>query len=231
LAWTAFLVFATVAAVKLTCPKCRAEIPLEDANVATDLALCRRCEETFSFAELSQDRAVADVDTSRPPGGAWYRSQGNEFEVGATARSGAAIFLVPFTLLWSGGSMAGIYGTQIAKGRFDLTQSLFGIPFLLGSLVLIPITLMTIFGKVVVRSSGDQGGVFIGVGPFGWTRKFRWTEVKMVRSALTKWKQNERNLPLIELDGPKPIRFGSQLSEKRRAFLLAVLRRRVSGRS
>jgi len=174
---------------------------------------------------------VADVDASRPPSGAWYRSQGIEFEVGATARSGAAFFLVPFTLLWSGGSMAGIYGTQIAKGRFDLTQSLFGIPFLLGSLVLIPITLITIFGKVVVRSSGDQGGVFIGVGPFGWTRKFRWSEIKMVRVSLTKWQQNNRNMPVIEFDAPKPIRFGSQLSEKRRGFLLAVLRRRMFGHS
>jgi hypothetical protein len=216
--------------VNLTCPTCRTEIPLEDVNVSTDIALCRRCGETFSFADLSLDREVADVDTSRPPRGAWYRSQANEFEVGATMRSAAAFFLVPFTLLWSGGSLGGIYGTQLAKGRFELTQSLFGIPFLLGSLALIPFALMTVFGKVAVRSSGDQGGVFIGVGPFGWTRKFRWSEVKQVRMTQTRWQQNNRNLPILELEGPKPIRFGSQLSEKRRDFILAVLRRQVSRR-
>lgn len=216
--------------MKRTCPKCHVEIPLEDVNVTTDIALCRQCGQTYSFAELVQDQAALDVDTSQPPGGAWYRNQGNEFEVGATTRSGAAFFLVPLTLLWSGGSLGGIYGTQFAKGKFDLTQSLFGIPFLLGSLALIPFTLMTIFGKVMVRSSGDQGAVFIGVGPFGRTRKFRWSELKAVRSALTKWKQNNRSVPLIELDGPKPIRFGSQLSEKRRDFMLAVLRRRLSNR-
>src|SRR5690349_15450453 len=131
--------------VKLTCPTCQGTIPLEDANVSTDIALCRHCSKTFSFAELSQDKVVPDVDTSRPPGGVWMKSRGGEFEVGAASRSWAALFLVPFTLLWSGGSLGGIYGTQIARGRFNLTQSLFGIPFLLGSLILVPATLMTVF--------------------------------------------------------------------------------------
>jgi hypothetical protein len=216
--------------VKLACPKCRAEIPLEDVNVAKDIALCRQCEKTYSFAELSQDQVTADVDTSNPPKGAWYRSQGNELEVGATTRSGIAFFLLPFTLFWSGLSLGGIYGSQIAKGKFELTQSLFGIPFLFGSCLLIPITLMAIFGKVKVRSSGDQGAVFIGIGPIGWNRKFRWSEIKMVRAALAKWKQNNNNVPIIELDAEKPIRFGSQLSEKRRDFMLAVLKRRVTNR-
>jgi len=206
------------------CPECRTEIPLEDINVAKDIALCRRCARTYSFAELSQDRDVADVDASRPPKGAWYKSQGIEFEVGAWTRSWGALFLVPFTLAWSGGSLGGIYGSQIAKGRFDLTLSLFGIPFVLGTLLLVPYTLMTVFGKLVVRGSGDQGSVFIGVGPFGWSRRFRWSEIRAVRSAQTKWRQNGNPLPIIELEGPEPIRFGSQLSEKRREFMLAVLR-------
>jgi hypothetical protein len=41
---------------------------------------------------------------------------------------------------------------------------------------------MMILGKVVVRGSADQGGIFVGVGPVGWTRKCRWGEIKMVRS-------------------------------------------------
>ncbi len=219
--------FPSFKGVKLTCPKCQAEIPAADFNVATDIALCRQCEETFSFAELSQDCEAVDVDVSRPPRGAWHRSQGNEFEVGAVSRSGIAFFLVPFTLFWSGLSLGGIYGSQLAKGQFNLEQSLFGLPFLAGTLILVPITLMAIFGKVVVRSSGDSGGVFIGVGSIGWTRKFRWSEIRRARMSLTKWKQNHRALPVIELEAPKPVRFGSQLSEARREFMLAVLRRRV----
>jgi hypothetical protein len=216
--------------VKLTCPSCRADIPLEDINVSTDIALCRRCNETYSFAELSSGGALRDVNTAVPPDGAWFESQGNDFEVGATSRSWTALILVPFTVLWSGVSLRSIYGSQFANGRFDPTASLFGTPFLLGSLVLIAMTLMAIFGKVVVRRSSDQGSVFIGVGPLGWTRRFRWSEIRAARHSLTKWHQNDSHLPIIELVGPTPIRFGSRLSDSRRAFMLAVLQRRVSGR-
>ena len=215
--------------MNLTCPKCRADIPLEDINVSTDIALCRRCDETHSFAELSQGEALV-VDAAHAPDGAWYESQGNEFEVGATSRSWMAVILVPFTVLWAGGSVQAIYGRQLAKGTFELVPSLFGIPFLLGSLVLVMATLMAVCGKVMVRRSGDQGSVFVGVGPCGWTRRFRWSEIRTARPSLTRWQRNDSHLPIIELVGPKTIRFGSQLSAPRRAFMLAVLRRRLSGR-
>jgi hypothetical protein len=209
------------------CPKCRVQIPLEDVNVAQDIALCRRCQKTYSFAALNLQANMPAVDTSQPPRGMWYHNQGNEFEVGASTRSWAALFLVPFTLFWSGMSLGGIYGTQIYKGHFQWSESLFGIPFLLGTLVLVPITLMTLFGKLRVRGVGDQGSVFMGIGPLGWNRTFQWSEIRAVRLSLTRYQQNGRNLPLIELEGPKSIRFGSQLSETRRDFILAVLQRQV----
>jgi hypothetical protein len=115
--------------VPLICPNCRAEIPLADTNVSTDIALCRHCEKTFSFAELNQDQAVVDVDLSHPPRGVWYRNQANEFEVGATTRSAAGFFLVPFTLVWAGGSMGGIYGTQIAMANLSCFNRCSASPF------------------------------------------------------------------------------------------------------
>lgn len=216
--------------MKATCPKCRREIPLEDVNVATDIALCRTCQETFSFSELTQNAAIPNVDLSKPPKGVWYHNQGNEFEVGVTTRSWAALFLVPFTLVWAGGSLGGIYGKQIMHGHFQLFESLFGIPFLLGSVVLISATLMCLFGKMMVRGSGDQGSVFMGVGPLGWNRKFRWNEIKGVRISETKWQRNNQNLPVLELVAAKPIRFGSGLSEERRNYIMGVLRRRIGNR-
>jgi hypothetical protein len=217
--------------MKITCPECHTEIPLDDVNVSTDIALCRKCGETFSFSELNEDGAMVDVNLSPPPSGTWSHSQGNGFEVGATTRSALAFLLVPFTMIWSGISLGGIYGSQIAHGKFVLTQSLFGLPFPVGSLVLIPITLMSIFGKVVVRGSGDEGSVFMGLGPAGWTRRFRWSEIKKVHLSETRWQQNGRNLPLLEFAGDnKSLRFGSQLSENRRNFMLAALRQHVSRR-
>src|SRR5687767_8011351 len=115
----------------MNCPKCETEIPLEDINVAQDIALCRKCAESFSFAELAQDEAIPEVDLNHPPKGMWFNRTPDGFELGSSTRSGVAFFLVPFMCLWSGGSLGGIYGSQIVKGDFNLAMSLFGLPFLL----------------------------------------------------------------------------------------------------
>ena len=97
--------------------------------------------------------------------------------VGATTRSVSAFFLVPFMLVWSGFSLGGIYGTHIVKGKFDPMMSLFGIPFVLGSVLFWSLALMAIAGKVEVRIRGEEGTIFTGLGVLGWTRRFRVTEV------------------------------------------------------
>ena len=61
-----------------------------------------------------------------------------------------AFFLVPFMCVWSGGSLGGIYGSQFFQSKFDLSMSLFGIPFVLGTLLFGSFALMTVCGKVVV---------------------------------------------------------------------------------
>lgn len=217
--------------MKITCPQCRQSIPIEDVNVGTDVALCRSCSQTFAFAELAQEQAEPPMDMSRPPGGTWLRQMGGGFEVGATTRSAIGFFLVPFALVWSGGSIGGIYGTQIAKGALDWKLCLFGLPFLIGSLFLVPFALMCVCGKIAVRREGDQGEVFTGIGPVGWTRRFRWSAVKSVRRSLTGWQQNHRSVPLIELElEGRSLRFGSQLSSKRREFLLRALKQVVAAK-
>ena len=203
---------------------------MDDVNVAKDVALCRRCAEPFSYADLIANQEVAQVDLMNPPKGTWFKQDGSSWELGCTTRSPVAFFLIPFVCLWSGGSMWCIYGTQFHRGHFYLSQSLFGIPFLIGTLVLVPAALMTMCGKFYVRVESDEGRVFTGIGPLGWSRRFRWSEVREVREWMRKWQRNDRNLPMIELDGPKPIRFGSGLTEPRRLFFLAALRRMHSGR-
>ena len=218
--------------MNLSCPKCRRSIPLDDVNVSTDVSLCRSCTQAFSFAELSQEQTEPAMDLSRPPGGTWLRQMGGGFEVGATTRSGIAFFIVPFTLLWSGGSLGGIYGTQIYKGTLDWKLCLFGLPFLLGSLLLVPFAVLSVGGKIAVRREGDRGEVFTGIGRIGWTRRFRWSEVKAVRRSLTKWQQNNRRVPLIEIElGTKSLRFGSQLTSQRREFLLRALKQVAEARA
>ena len=214
------------ARVKITCPECAKEIPLADTNVATDVALCRACEKIFSFAELFDEASDADLELAKPPRGTWVRELGDGFEVSATTRSTLAFFLIPFVIIWSGAFLGACYGSQISEGHFYWTRTLLGIPFLLITLVLITGILVGICGKIIVRDSGNQASVSIGVGSLRYTRRFRWSEIKRVRESVPFYRQNGRDLCRIELEREgKPIRFGSQLTEPRRKFLLAMLKR------
>ena len=209
--------------MKLTCPECRQDIPLDDVNVATDLALCRNCSRNFSYSEVLEDEETPAVDLHRPPSGAWFHRDHRGFEVGATTRSPVAFFLVPFMMVWSGFSIGGIYGTQIAKGQFNLGMSLFGIPFLLGTLLFGSIAVMSVCGKMLIRVEGNQGTAFTGVGPLGWRKRFKWDEVKAVRRTWKAGSEGSRTSQ-ITLETTESINIGVGLSEKRFKFMLSALR-------
>jgi hypothetical protein len=160
-------------AAETVCPGCGQAIPLEDINVAKDVALCRACGKTWSFSLANATRELKDVDLQNPPKGVRVET---DFE-GATKIiykrvSPVAIFLILFTALWGGGSMTGIYGTQIKHHHFNLAQSLFGVPFLLGTIVLCLVTAFALLGRWEIKIRRGEGSVFVGVGPLGWRRRF-----------------------------------------------------------
>jgi len=165
----------------LVCPLCRSAIAIDDINVATDIALCRRCSKTFSFSELIGASAGAAPDLTAPPSGAWFEPLADGFRTGATTRSWMALYLVPFTCAWSGISLGGIYGKQISSGHFDPASSLFGLPFLIGSVFLIGCCAMTTTGKVELSQRSGSLSVFTGVGRLGWTRYYLWSDFSSAR--------------------------------------------------
>jgi hypothetical protein len=211
-----------------SCPACHQPIPLVDVNVATDVALCRSCEKPFSYAEILERATRGGVDLNRPPAGARFERSMRGFEVTATTRSIFALFIVPFMCVWSSGALGGIYGRQLREGRFDLGQSLFGLPFLLGTLVFGGVALMTIAGKVQVQVEGDEGSVFTGVGPVGWRRRFDWSEIRAVY--LSQKSGRRGSSEQITLEGQTQINFGIGLSSERRYFLLSALRQMLRER-
>ena len=231
--------------MQITCPTCRAKIATDDINVSTDVALCRSCGNTFHASEAlaasspilgSLLSAIAPpsgpVDLNAPPSGAWYRPEADGFTAGATTRNWGALFLVPFTCVWAGGSMFGIYGTQIIKGQFNLPMSLFGIPFLLGSSLLVSMCAMTLFGRVTVSVHGDRLAVFTGVGPLGITRTGNLSDFKTVSEDFGFGAiNNGRSSRVIRLEGSRSMAFGSGLSNDRRHFLAGALKTALSGSS
>lgn len=218
--------------MKVQCPKCHANLAPGNVNVAANTVWCADCNEAFALSDLVDRPREADAPVDvppEPPRGAWFEKNFDGWEVGATTRHPIAFFLVPFMCVWSGGSLGGIYGSQIASGQFNLFASLFGIPFLLGTLLFGSIALMAVCGKVVVRVRGEQGEVFTGIWFLGWRRRFDPEGIHRVY-------ENERagrraNSSEIVLEGAERITLGSGLNENRRYFMLQVLRSIFGGRT
>jgi hypothetical protein len=212
------------------CPSCRSAIAVDDINVSTDLALCRACGKSFRFSEIVGEPSSGVPDLNSPPPGAFFEQLPDGFRVGATTRSGMAVFLVPFTCVWAGGSLSGIYGSQIVKGHFALGPSLFGLPFLIGSCFLISLCALYTMGQMTVTKSSDRLSIFVGVGGLGWTRNYLWSDFRTIRDDYASGSMNwNRQGRLIALEGKRRAAFGSLWTDERRYFVLQAIRAFLNG--
>lgn len=207
----------------MKCPNCYKEVINENINIQTDVAQCQNCNNIFRISESLSVINEDDFDVNNPPQGAWIRKELNHLVIGATTRSPIAFFMVPFMIVWSGGSVGGIYGTQLVNGEFDPFMSLFGIPFLIGSILFWSLALMAIWGKVELTLDRKGGKVFTGLGSIGLSKNFTWDEVSIIAE-----KQSNANYPggqgnTIQLSGKRRISLGTGLKESRRYYLFRAL--------
>jgi len=190
--------------------------------VQTDIGKCQECEHIFKLSEVI-DYEADGFDINSPPKGAWFITNDATIKLGATTRSAIAFFLVPFTLVWSGGSLGGIYVTQIISGEFNPFISLFGIPFLLGSILLWTISLMAIWGKVEITITDDGGTVFTGLGKIGRKKHFAWEDISRIMEKHTPFNYPGKKGDPIHLIGATNISFGSGLSKSRKYYVMRTL--------
>ncbi len=212
----------------IACPRCGKSLADTDVNVGTDVGACKACGNVFRLSEAMSAALVLAPDELTTPPGAWFTRGPDGFELGATTRSYQALFLVPFMCVWSGLSLGGIYGTQLHRGRFELATSLFGIPFLLGSLFFWSVALMSIAGKTTLTVRGDVAETFVGVGPIGWRKRFAWSGVRSVVEETRSAGRNGTQTSLF-LQGETRVSFASGISGARRSYLLQLLRGLLRG--
>ena len=145
-----------------------------------------------------------------------------------------ALFFIPFTCLWGGGSISGIYGSQIIKHEFNLQLSLFGLPFLIGTIVLVSACLFMLFGKRVLTLSSGKGTYFTGVGPIGRTKRFAYgynTKVEEDVSVCQGRRGGSSTTYFLRLTNEgdsNSVTLGSGFSKDALAYTCAVLRRECS---
>lgn len=207
----------------MNCPKCKSTLSKDNINIHTDIAQCPNCNHIFKLSDHVIKNHIEKIDLNNPPNGVWINREVSRFEIGASTRSPIAFFMVPFMLVWTGGSLGGIYGTQIMSGDFDLMLSLFGIPFILGALIFWVVTFMVIWGKIVVTLEQHGGRIFTGIGSIGKTKRFNWGEITSISETHNTGYKSRNQGSIIEIKGTRRITFGLGLSSNRKAYLLSAM--------
>ena len=210
------------------CPDCGLPIQAADLAPAQGVAVCRFCEKPFPMdacqvAVPFADRHIVPVMTT--PKGVDLVETMDGFRLTLSTRSCIAIFLVPFTLVWAGGSLGGIYGTQIKQGKFDLMMSLFGLPFLVGSFFLIALTVMSVCGRTVVELAGGKFSIRTGALGVYRTRSAAWHDVRSCRlTEATRRGRNSYSTSFqveFKVDGGKDLELSAAGVERETALWLA----------
>ena len=183
----------------IVCPQCGEEIHAVDIQPAADLALCRRCDETFRLSGLTggargkasgggnvggNARSRWETEPSRLAEPPKYitienRSDGLNITYQRMNPLGflVALFLaIPTIMLFLFFGISRIGAGMPGPLGFVTFQAIFSvillIPLIFGSMV----ALFLLFGRIEIHlePDGPQTGtirVFTGVGPIGWTRR------------------------------------------------------------
>jgi hypothetical protein len=168
-------------------------------------------------------------DLSQPPRGVTVsRSLISGIEIVYRRINPVAFFLVPFTALWSGFSLWGIYGSQWTSGKFDPVMSLAGLPFLIGTIFLLGMIVFLLFGSWRVHLGRGTVRFFTGVGPFGRRRKIAFgadTRVELP-DAYVKVRRIPQQVITVTT-GEQTVDFGAKMPHDVRFYFAEVLREAV----
>jgi hypothetical protein len=214
------------------CPNCGKQLPLDDVNMAQDMALCRACGYTGAFLSVTAVPRMTDEEMARPPKRVKLeRGFDDALTITTRPKRTILLFLVPFTAFWSGISMAGIYIVPLATGRFEWKLGLFGLPFLIGTIVLVGIILNVLLGKTTVTLT--KGKVAVGTRWLGWRRMRELECGKDTAVTIEKSGFRVNNVPQPEIvlrSGEKELKFGALgMSGEVVTYVAAVLRRAAGG--
>jgi hypothetical protein len=215
--------------MKIACPNCQESIPTGQLDVATDVGTCLDCDETFSLSAVVMRERAMWFDLRRPPPGAWYEATETGWRIGATTRTPGAFFAVPFTLVWTSGALGITLALQIHNG-FNIWLSLWGFLAMVASKFLWRMALMTVCGKIEVTVDGDDGYIFTGFRRSGTTESFAWETITAVEEDIDGDGKSRHRWPVIALVGESRIKFGAELSEARRYFVLRGLQKLLAER-
>lgn len=165
-------------------------------------------------------------NTRTPPNVTLKRVRNNTMITIKPRNRVVAFFLVPFTVVWSGGSLTSIFEPQIQSGKFELINSLFGIPFLLGSVFLVLACYRLLFGKMVFKISSRELEFTSNNSVIRTRHRLKWNTVSEIKQETSTRKQVTLSVLSVVSEGKK-IELG-HFKEDVENFLLEHLKKAKS---
>lgn len=120
-----------------------------------------------------------------------------------------AFWVIPFALCWSVLALATLIAVPFV--------SVFFLPV---ALFIVGLAAMTIAGQYRLTVEGTDAILFVGVGNFGYTRRFDWSKVHSVAVRRVRRLRRPR---AIALEADQPIYFGAFLTQRQRVYAASVL--------
>jgi len=210
--------------MRVLCPKCNVQIDSKDINVAENICVCQSCNELFKLSEIPDQDVINNAENllRNPPKGAWVKKDFGKEIIGVSNRSKGAIFLVLFSIVFTGVCLMGILFFIKAKLLIGLLPMLI---FAVVSIVLWFSVFSNIFGKIeLVIDKNGQDYIFSGIGNVGKKHILNWSSIKSIYEQTVKLSRgsSSRNI-FIEGEKIVKIPIGGINSDKSR-FLLDVLK-------
>lgn len=216
-----------------SCPNCRTVIAHDDMNIKEGVGVCSRCGKISKLIDLVEEFDSADYSRllyEKPPRGIkLVRDKMNPIgEVTLIYRriNPAVLFLIPFTAIWSGFSMTAIYiAPLLNEGTIPIEQALLGIPFLLGTILLLCTICTMLFGKRILTLSNGKGTYDFKVFGIGRTKHFELNRSTRIENTQTNYQVNHNTQPQITItNGSKRVNMFAGLRYDAIDYIIALLR-------
>ncbi|MDR1178132.1 MAG: zinc-ribbon domain-containing protein [Spirochaetaceae bacterium] len=167
--------------MKIFCPKCNTQITDNRINIQENICTCANCNEVFYISEILDqgDIKKAEEMLFYPPKGIKIKKCIEKMIVQISTFSKNGFVLIPFSILFSGISFFGFFGTIFIKANIIFT--IFWLVFVIPSVLIAWKAIYAIFGKIeFVFNENGIIYVFIGVGRIGKKYYINWGSIKKI---------------------------------------------------
>ena len=177
------------------------------------------------MSETLDQNAIYEIENllRNPPKGAWVKKDIGREIIGISTRSKSSIFILIFTLAFSGASFLVLF--QIIMIRELIVSLLIMLIFAPAVIFLWVQVFYSIFGKIeFVTNKNGQDYIFVGIGRIGKKHVLKWASIKNIFEQISHNSEGGSSKKIF-IEGEKLIKISiNGINKNKSTFLIKVLK-------